>query len=77
MTTHRIYLHPDRRKPGQTTMTYNSRLIGSSRHPWHDGSRWLLLHGVAMPHDKLETWRDGQLCKSGSVAVLANTLPPK
>ena len=47
---------------GKARMFHEGELIGESRQPAFDAARYLLAKGLALPSDKLATYRDGKPC---------------
>ncbi|CAJ0892730.1 hypothetical protein AMST5_04244 [freshwater sediment metagenome] len=47
---------------GKAFMLYEGQVIGESKEPAFDAARWLLKRGLALPSDRLTTYRDGTPC---------------
>ncbi|CAJ0877724.1 hypothetical protein AMST5_02904 [freshwater sediment metagenome] len=69
--SHRIDLEPAYRTDpetgrstghGKAVMIYEGEVIGSSREPAFAAARWLLKRGLALPSDRLTTYRDNSPC---------------
>lgn len=85
MAVHRIDLRPDMRPPtgwtrddrpvargyGPIPMLYGAELIGASEQPEFAAARWLLDNCIAIPTDRLETYRGDTLCMYGIVGEMA------
>jgi hypothetical protein len=52
-------------------MSYDGAFIGESRQPAFDAARYLLAKGLALPSDKLTTYRDGKPCLFATVGRAA------
>lgn len=47
---------------GKAFMLYEGQVIGESKEPAFDAARWLLKRGLALPSDRLTTYRNGMPC---------------
>jgi hypothetical protein len=70
MKTHRIDLSPA--ADDRARMSYGGIDMGTSRQPLLDAARKLLNEGLAMPQDRIETWRGTTFCLGASVGIAAN-----